>query len=324
VSLEENSEPSGGRVITVKRFLLFVVMPSLIAGFFSLAPKLYDELTKPVTRLIYSVTAGPALSSSGQSRRIYSVDVSNAGKTSVTAVEMQIELPGGTIESVAAEKSVLKPSSVLGQPGEARIAVPKMLPGERLRLALMTNASNPAPSLKIDLRSSEVLGTADDSRSEKTDTGTVALVGAALSAFSVATMSIAFFAMVRSRRLSRVLLPTEVRSDWVTLIAGLSAVEVIKERVCFTDHDMSYARLADLFLIVGRSADEDTRKRCVMGLLAILLCARMNRNSAEKARENLSYLGETMSDEDFEAKLTNASKMTPLQQRRAIATLLLL
>lgn len=166
------------------------------------------------------------------------------------------------------------------------------------------------------------MGILEDSGSKKSGTNDFQLVGAALSAFSVAIMSAAFLLMRNSRRL-RILYQGGERSDWVTLIAGLSGIERIRDLVCFTEHDISYGRLADLFLIsASGGADAETRKRSILGLYAILLCQQVHRTSTERVRQNLNHLGESISDSEFSSRLDRAKKLTHQQQREEILALL--
>ena len=59
-------------------------MPALVAGAFSLAPKLYDIATEPRAELTFRKIIGPAVQTAEGRTQILSVSAINSGKRPVT------------------------------------------------------------------------------------------------------------------------------------------------------------------------------------------------------------------------------------------------
>lgn len=57
------------------------------------------------------------------------------------------------------------------------------------------------------------------------------------------------------------------------------------------EHNISYARLADIFLFVGLSAEKATKRRCIAGLESLLQINSVGKQLLEKIYNNLRLLG---------------------------------
>ena len=198
-----------------------------------------------------------------------------------------------------------------------------MLQGERVTVSVMTVSPTAEPSLSVSLRSTEVLG---EIKELPTTTGRerkLAFTGAILSSLSVAAMGVilgfltraGFFARARARG------SYHDKSDIITLIAGLSQVVPLTEQLLLRNHDVTYARAADAFLMVGLEADAPSRQRCVLGLRALALIDEMADKSIEIVRNNLKELNSGFSDEDFEAHRVKAKGLSNSELRYEIIKL---
>jgi hypothetical protein len=259
LSLQSSTE-TGAISNTVRRGLVFVLLPALIAGFFSILPKLYDVLVKERTALSYQWVSGPAMPLTDGFRRIFAIGLQNTGKIPLTHIVMEARSQTGNIESMVAEKSILHPA--ISQ-DLSTVTVERMLPGERVNLSAMVKSNSTEPSIDLRARSDEAVAVSQNLEQRDSYSGTLAVVGAALSAISVGAMSALFL----SRRGSSVL--GGDKADIITFIAGVSTIIPMSESILLTEHDMSYARLADVFLFTGLKGDEEIKRRCVAGLIAI-------------------------------------------------------
>jgi len=91
--MSDISETSGRR--TGKGLLLFVLVPALITGFFSILPTIYNIATTPRAALSYDVVSGPAIPLSNQFRRIFAVSVQNTGKSPLNNITIAIPSDNG-------------------------------------------------------------------------------------------------------------------------------------------------------------------------------------------------------------------------------------
>ncbi|WP_425106201.1 hypothetical protein [Ancylobacter sp.] len=304
-----------------KRFLLFVIVPAFVAGFFSLAPKLYDEITRPTSILNYSVISGPGLPKGNDFQRIFAVVVANEGKTGLTDVTVRMRDPGGKIESIAVGENILMPQFETGPDG-GLVRIPRMLPSERLTISAMTVAPNVESGLDVSVRSLEVLGglvpqVAADERPW------LPLLGAALSALSVAitSMVIAVRMRTRVRGLMSLAIGSD-RSELVSLIAGLSGTFALDKEIFLTEHEIRYVGLADALLIEGLRGDQNIKAQCIAALKAILLIANVAPESLSIVRGNLDELGEHLSEEEFGQVRAHAAGLSRADLRAEIVELL--
>jgi hypothetical protein len=307
----------------LKRVLIFVIAPAAIAGFFSVAPKLYDEYTKPVATLSYSLVSGPALASEAGNRRIFAVIFENSGKTSLTNVEANLHLSSGQIETIGVEKKELHPE-VSSKQADAHVSVNRMLPADRVTVSILAVASAEAPLLDIALRSSEVIGIPANRAEDAELQGRLMTIGATLSALSVAVTSILILSLRSTKSSLATLLrgAPNYRLGIITIIVGLSRVFENDEATILNKAPETYAHLADLFLIHGIRGNDTTRHRCILALWALLMVDKMMEESLIIVRANLKQLGIELNDTDFKALRKKAASFSNDELRREIITLL--
>lgn len=271
---------------------LLVIVPALIAGFFSITPKLYDELTKPRAAL-----SGPAINTSGGFRQIFSLTVENTGKLPLTGIEIEIKLPTGTqIESHAIEQSGGLSPLISPTNDAYRAHLERLLPTETVSASLMTTSTFPDTRLRIALRSNEVLGAL---RTPVRESGPRDLL---LSGFLVTIATgVGFFSFLLIAKPLRAWLPTLAdRSNKVRYIAVLSTIPNLPRSVLSGEHDISYIAAGDLFLEAGLHGEKDVRERCVLALKALLAAdSGTIPTSLAAIRANLEALGCNLSDDDF-------------------------
>ncbi|RNJ49488.1 hypothetical protein [Methylocystis hirsuta] len=324
----QGDEENKGKSSNFKSILIFVVAPALIAGFFSIAPKLYDELTRPVTKLSYSLIVGPTLETNGTYRRIFSVSILNAGKTILNNVSAGLHLTKGQIETATPERNDLK-AELIANKTDAQLNISRMLPDEKLTVSMMAVSNAGPPVLDVGLRSAEVLGTlVETARDSKTENRLLAY-GAILSGMSVALMSGGLLISVRSllRSPSRSGLVSVLfnrprrKSDLITLIIGMSQAFPVPDDILLREHDVTYARTADTFLIHGLAGNAAKRRRCILGLWSLLLIEGISDDSIAIVRQNLSHLGVGLTNPEFDALRKRANSFSYAQLRQEIMNL---
>jgi hypothetical protein len=300
-----------------------VVAPALIAGFFAILPTIYNELTKPRTILSYNVVSGPSIPADHKYLRIFSIAIENTGKTPLDKISLEISSINGDIANLVAEKSALHPT-IINDPSVSVVSAQRMLPGDHLNVSVMTRSDTGDPLLTANVRSDAVLGIKQDL--EKRPTSSIAVLGASLSAVSVAVMSLlTWWEVFRRRRrwtggerLRDLMVGGESREDMVTWILGLSQVLPLGEQILLTKHNFTYARTGDIFLFNALNRGEEIKQRCIAGLRSLLLVDRVAEDSVTKLRENLKILGIEYSDAEFTRMRAEAARRSGFATRRAI------
>jgi hypothetical protein len=316
----EPSETEEQGIRLVKRVLLFVIAPAIITGLFTLAPKFYDYFTRPVATLSFSVVGGPALQAGEDYKRIFSVLFENNGSVALTSFEATFRTENGRLDALSVEKNSLHPE-IHADAKEENIAVPRMLPGEKLLIAVMAS-SNTTPELTVTSRSNEVVGTQVDPAAKTLNSGRdLPFLSAAFAATSVAAMSLLTLVSLRRRisGLASFLDLSEVsKADILTYILGLSKAIPLSESILFDEHNLTYARTGDILLICGLTDGADMRRNCIKGLQALLMIPNMSPLSVKKKRYNLEKLSFTYTDEEFNDLRQATKKITSLQLRSKI------
>lgn len=90
---------SEGASLGWKKVIIFVLLPSVIAGLLAFVPTLYQEWKQPKASLIYEAAVGPQVSTSEGVLRIGTISVLNAGTKTLTGVRAKIESKGGQSKS---------------------------------------------------------------------------------------------------------------------------------------------------------------------------------------------------------------------------------
>jgi hypothetical protein len=325
MSQTEATETEEPRSSLWKRLLLFVIAPALITGLFSLAPKIYDTWTKPVAALSFTIVGGPALLNAAEYERIFSVSFQNNGSVPLTLFEANFRAENGHLDALSVEKNSLHPESHSDSPEQQTITISRVLPGERLLSAVMVSSSSPTPELTVTSRSNEVVGVLVDPTTNGSNTQDLALLTAAFASASVAAMSlVTVFVLRRRKDLRRRLFekPTTFKADILTYILGLANVIPLSDEILFKEHQLSYARAADILLIRGLSAQDDVRDRCIRALQALLIMPKINQSSLEKIRDNLLKLGVVYDDRQFDDLRKQANILTPSELRLKVYNLL--
>lgn len=271
---------------TVQKVVLFAVLPALIAGVFSIAPKIYDVLVEPTASLTYRLASGPELGAPDGYRKILSAVVLNTGKKPLTDVKASLELPDGRVERHrVVETSGLTPSTLAGDQS-VTVTLPSLHPGENLTLAAMVLIPQPTVEPKFVLRSKEVLGTAaadpPAGRERRLD-----LFGAILAAASVFAMSLGVMLKLRGGGLP---FGPASKQDVLFYIAGRLGLSSISDEMRLADARLTYLRMADILLSHGLHAQGPERDKAIQGVKALLLIRDMARVSRDVVISNLKAL----------------------------------
>jgi len=300
---------------TLQKALLFAILPALIAGAFSIAPKVYDVVVEPTASLTYRLAAGPELGAPDGYRKILSVVISNTGKKPLSEIKASLDLPQGRIERHrVVETSGLAPAVEAGDQS-VTVSFPVLHPGENLTLAAMVLLPQPAVEPKFLLRSREILGTAATDPPMGRDTK-LDLVGAVLAAASVFLMSLLFMLRLRGGALP---FGSGSKQDALFYIAGRLGLTPISDEMRLADAQLTFLRMADILLSHGLHSQGSEREKAILGLKALLLVRDMAGVSKEIVITNLKTLEGSFFAEEIvaalRAKAVNMDEVLELRRR---------
>jgi hypothetical protein len=275
----------------IKKAIPYAIIPALIAGIFSIAPKLYDIATEPNTRLTYTLTRGPELELQGQYRRITSVKVQNAGKKALHNVQAETNLPSGSFESFRVQESSGLHPNVKESKNAISVEVDTFHPNEDFTIVTMELVPNSNTVEHFLLRSKEVLGEqAFESREKKKPSD---IIGAILSGVSVFVMAVLI--LVKRHSLSG-----PEREDNIYYSIMRIGLADLSQEIRFLKGPLTYMRTADILLEQGLQGDDATREKCLKVLKCFLLIGNMTSSSRKIVEENIKILaGKSFSAEEL-------------------------
>lgn len=247
-------------------------------------------------RFLFTASLGPAISEAGTFRQIFSISILNSGKIPLKGVTAEILTPSSQIDKLVVDQTSGLHPHIENTSVSYRLTLDRLLPTEQLNLSAMTTSIRADPELKINVRSDEALGTSQSVKpTSATDQLLLVVPGAISSALAVAVMAL----FLSSRRI-RGLVTGYSKPDIITYIISLSNVFPISDEVMFTEHKLTYARTADLFLFFGSRGDDNAKARCILGLKSLLLVSQIAEGSVEIIKSNLLALDSTISEQELD------------------------
>ncbi len=273
---------------------LYAIISAIIIGFFSLAPKIYDVVTEPKSELIYNIIEGPGLDIQGNIKKIYSIEVRNSGKSTLSNIHAELRITNGQIEQFEIkDTSGIKPSSNLLN-NILSVNADNLHTTESFVISAMLLMSELDTKVIFNLRSKETLGKIQfkDSRNKKTK---LDIIGALLVSFSVFLMVIL---VAKGKFFPRSLFLGGKQDILYYIVTRVGLVDISNQLRVF-DTNLSYLRTADIFLATGLSA-EKIRPLCIKALKCMLLIRDIAPTSLNVVKRNIQALeNENYSNEEI-------------------------
>lgn len=308
-----------------RRSALFILGPVVVGGLFSIAPFVYQQITRPTAVLTYTRTAGPAISTPAGFRQISTLTIENAGKVPLTGVAVDVGGGNGEIESSAISRVQGVDVKERSTPKDYHVDIERLLPNDTLHASVMTVADTPDNHLEMSVRSNEIRGvdvtaTVGNETEEKRALLLATVLGM-FGTFIALTVSVFVFYSARRSRFRGVIFAGH-REEVITYTLALSNVLPLGADTFYRD-DLSYIRTGDLLLAIGLRGDTQLKSKCAAALRALLDAdRRMASSSADAIRDNLRRLGVEISDADFGKLRAEAAdpQRDLIAARRRVAT----
>lgn len=265
----------------LKQILLYAILPAIVAGIFSIAPKAYEVIFETKANLEYSITSGPQIAADGVIQQVVSVRVVNSGKKPLTAISAELSVPGASLLAASVENSSGLSIDQKRTDNKALIHLHKALPGESFSISVLAKSTAGAIEPRIVVRSDEVLGRPSEPATPDKDLKRT-LLGALSAALSVLAM--ALFAIRK--------LPSFIKQSKRAAIMYVTLAcqdRSFTETVQRAGEDVTYMQFADLLLAHGRTSLE-SRGRAIAGLKSLRAVKDMATNSRLVVQRNLDLL----------------------------------
>lgn len=303
--------------IDLKQALLYAIVPALIAGLFSIAPKVYEVVTEPRAALRYALVSGPKVDIDGVQQQVISVKVFNPGRKALTAIRAELVVPGGSVVAASVENSSGLLLELKKSEEQVVVQVPKALEGESFSISALLRKNQSAVEPRFNLRSEEVLG--EQEIPKGANSGGIAStwlsgIGSALSVLAMALWAMTKFMWGIG--------PT--KRNAIVYIAICTKIDGFIKAVRAEGESISYMDFADMLLILGDQKSVDCREAAVAGLRCLLGIKDIAEESKQIARRNLLALQGTLNagDANGTVSISNVEKFRNFVdetfQRRAL------
>lgn len=296
----------------LKKFILFAFIPAIIAAVGSVAPKLYEEITKPTATLSYQITSGPAIVVGGVSRRIYSIVIENSGTATITEIDGRATVAGAQFESIAYDRAQVRPTLV-DDGSDYRISVSRLLRGERVVISALVSGGGAEANMQFRLRSNEIAGVTAQSLQDARRTNSSLVValsaGAGTFVYALILMRIVKNARMRNRVLSlidmlgvsifkvmggknfdlrdqRIAEPDIFRA--IVAYSSIFATEYVDMRSL---DSYSIREFSDLISLHCASDKNKNRRNALISQNSLLLLPSLDAESEKIVQQNITMLG---------------------------------
>lgn len=303
--------------MSLKRILIYSILPAIVIGLFSLIPIFWNTLTAPKAELTFSLTSGATLHTGTDYRTIVSANVSNTGKQSLSNVVANMLLEDGEIEAYNIEaEGGLKPI-IVTEEQNISFTIPKFHPDEYYAVSLMLILPDAQSTPAFSLRSDEVVGRLASQITSNTDTS-INLWSSLLATFATAIM---VFLVLSNKALPfNIFDITGNKSDILSYIAARLQLPEVASRQLFAEGRLTYLHAADILLSQGLGSSGKDRDNLVKALKCLLLIKDVANKSTDVIKDNIRILegNDYSEEENTQLRMTSVRIFHQLKLRNRI------
>lgn len=277
------------------------IVAAIVTGIFTIAAGFVTYwYTSEEPSLSYSISGGPQLSGSTETKRIYVVEIKNTGDKEVINTLAQVKLPKGKIEDTATEASPGVNLTEAIKPKVYSLTADILNPEEFLKVSFLITSSSSELEPQITVRAPGVKAKSISSKKEKADKSELIIllastVGAMLSVsllLSPFLKKIGFWKII-----ARVAGSPLEQNELVSYICAQSGLLDESEKYRFSTSKASYRGAAD-YLMHRAASSEKNKSKCIAAIKAMLLIEPMNPVSKDSMKQSLKILLEESYDEE--------------------------
>lgn len=267
-----------------KKIIYYAIIPALIAGIFTVSPKLYDEITEPKAILSYQITKGPILAENNIQKTIYAINIKNDGKKPLTGISSIINTKDSIEAMTIYEHTGLNPK-VNKDKQPYSVSVATLHPKEFFSISLMVVANNTEPKIEFILRSKETLGFIEEITNKTQSIDFLSALAATLSVFS---MALYFLIRLKSGKIIPFIFSDKTDIIYYLLVK-LELIDTVKQ-YGNNDEGITFRRLGDILFAKGNTNDVEKKKNAILGLKSLLLINDIAETSKELIIRNIKIL----------------------------------
>lgn len=278
-----------------KHYLLIVLIPAFIAGFFALTPKIYDIITEPKKVLNYSINIGPAIQEISGYKSILVIEIKNNGKAKLNNITGTIQLREGAIEKMTFKDSNSLHPTIIPHDKSIEITCKSLLYNDNIIISLLAQTVSHKPNVEITIRSDEIRAEEILLNEKNKNDSYLSIIGAALSAISVFVMSIF---VIKNKSLLNIIgkAAYKNKNDILFYIAINSSNEELIEMVN-QNEKLAYLRFSDS---ISEKFKKTKDKKLISAQYCLLLIKEIVEDSRKIIFENLKLMGcANLPDEDI-------------------------
>ncbi|MBC8238514.1 MAG: hypothetical protein H8E76_09840 [Helicobacteraceae bacterium] len=275
-----------------KKIIYYAIIPAFIAGIFTVAPKLYDEITEPKATLSYQITKGPILVENNIQKTIYAINIKNDGKKPLTGISSIINTKNSIEAITIYEHTGLNPK-VNKDKQPYSVSVETLHPKEFFSISLMVVANNTEPKIEFILRSKETLGFVEEITNKTQSIDFLSALAAALSVFA---MALYFLVRLKSGKIVPYIFNDKTDIIYYLLVK-LELLDIV-ELYRTNDDDITFRRLGDILFAKANSNDAEKKKNAILGLKSLLLINNIAESSKKLIVRNIKILEENDYSQD--------------------------
>lgn len=277
----------------IKKYFYYAIMPALVAGFFSISPKIYDIMSEPNMELKYKIIESPELIEDKIYKKILSVTVENKGKKTLTNIIGDLLVINGKVHNYKIQDDFAIKPNIITNDNNLNIFINNIHPNEKLELILMLITNKEKSEFTFNLRSNEIVGTkidiTDIEKIKKNDS----LFTLLLTILSVLTMALWLISKKRS------ILSRDQRKE--TLFYILSKLELDEIIILFIQNNkrITFLWMSDI-LYFNALQDKDNKEKYINALKCMLLIKYIANTSVSVIIRNIKLLeGHYFSEEQI-------------------------
>lgn len=285
----------------MRKAIALAIVPALIAGLFSVAPKIYELATQPRARLTYTSDLGLPVAADGRFIRTYSATIENSGRKPLTLLKIEITLDAGQIQNHSVRASPGLDVDARSGDQLLRVSAERLHEGDSVSLGLVIVADTAEIDPVFSARTIETVAEATEDRRNESDPQLI-LWGGLLSAASVFVMaSLLLLRVLPARNLFGVVVGPTFKPDAIRYIFLRVANQgAFREAASRITSGTSYLEAGDMFYGIGSAGDAEARSRACAGLKCLLLVKDLADHSMTAILNSLKNLGSELNDADIE------------------------
>jgi hypothetical protein len=274
----------------MKKLILFAIIPAIITGIMSFAPKLYDIIKEPKAKLIYDQVVSIPVQYEGGYIRTLRVETENVGKRPLNNLSASIVFKNGVIQTKELSNPIGLKTIEKSDSKVYSVQVESFLPGDYITINAILWAKSKDSMPIFNARTQKIIAQPKEeklifSNTEKKSN----IMGSFLASGTVFVMVI--ITVIRRKKGLRLPMPgLSYKEDAIRYIFAKAQIPKDESRQIWESYGTTYINAGDILLSYGLKKDASERKIVIESLKCFLLVKSISRTSQEAIINNIKIL----------------------------------